>query len=81
MLWDCEQVAAVPVRDSTRPESDANGSAANAATASDAQPTADQRLAAIDAELQPEAAVHVKVRWLCSSRGHQACCHYTVQAL
>lgn len=60
----------MPVLDSSRPESDAGASVADGGTASEAEPASDQRLAAIDAELQPEAAAHVKVQVAVS----QNCC-------
>lgn len=55
------QIAAVPVRDSSRPAAGPDDSQADADAAADDAPTSDQRLAAIDAEMPPGAAAHVKV--------------------
>jgi hypothetical protein len=59
------QIAAVPVRDSTLPESGDADSAADDDAAPGAQQASDERLAAIDAALQPNEAALVKVCWFC----------------
>lgn len=55
------QIAAVPVRDSSLPDAGDADSAADNDAAPDAQQASDERLAAIDAELQPNEAALVKV--------------------
>ena len=56
------QIAAVPVRDSSLPDS-GEDSAADDDAATGAQQASDERLAAIDAALQPNEAALVKVCW------------------
>jgi hypothetical protein len=64
------------VRDSSFAESGDVDSAADGDDAPDAQQASDQRLAAIDAELQPEEAALVKVRlrsWMRSEARPMSC--------
>lgn len=69
VLTIVQQIAAVPVRDSSRPAAGPDDSQADADAAADDGPTSDQRLAAIDAEMPPGAAAHVKAMLLRASYG------------